>query len=332
MDFGAKVMAFGLPQEDIGKLASLFVRSAAPINSKSSTRRQHDINVDGCTLDAVTVERPTVVKWGDIIAKMVGYSTQDIPPQALSFAFEMHAGPENTDPGILIRGLMQRFERCRGVGDAMRDATTSAKVNGGVTNFAWDKYIRPFFSKVQHMLMFTEDLTELGAHASARREGMVPYMQFATWPIPPSIEYPTGRSILITQIRPQLEELVRSYCGLDQILGDKFFHNDSGAATDVRQQVQIDISFICDATVIGKSRLGNKNHILHHTRGGFKLIVNGRESRSPYSIEEVVLMTGNDHFLEVLVCMSKFIYVRHVSHLSPSSLTGVPSCCQPTES
>jgi hypothetical protein len=64
------------------------------------------------------------------------------------YAFETHAGPSEDDPGILLRSLMTRFEHCVGVGDAMRDASTAAKINGCVPDWSWEQHIRPFFEKV----------------------------------------------------------------------------------------------------------------------------------------------------------------------------------------
>ena len=146
-----------------------------------------------------------------------------IPPAALAYAFEVHSGPDRNDPGILLRMLMGRFERCVGVGDALRDATTSAKINGGVSDFAWETYIRPFFDKVRQLQQFQDSLLESAADANARRERMVPYMHVSTWLVDEDEkEYPTGRSVLTSMIRPQLSELIRSCCGLQSPLGHFF--------------------------------------------------------------------------------------------------------------
>ena len=247
-------------------------------NNRDCLERRQKARVP-TTLGAMTVGRPEVQQWGDILKEMVGYGPDDIPPQALAYAFESCEGPDKS-PGALLKSLMQRFEHVVGVGDALRDATTSAKVNGCVSDFAWERHIRPFFEKVRKLLIFENSLTESAQKANSRRERMVPYAQFITWPIGKSTEYPTGRSVLTTMLRPQLSELVRSYCDLAGLLGNLFHHNLEGVATDVRQSVKLVISWIIDATVLGKSKLGNKNRILHHTRGGFKLIV-------------------NDHFIEV---------------------------------
>lgn len=293
----------GLDTASIAKLAASFVRSCDPVKQvkrRCPTRKpvSHNILFPN-TLDPMTTARPEVSRWGKVLSEMVGYGEEDIPPQALTYAFETHSGPGGDDPGILLRGLMQRFERCVGVGDVLRDATTSAKVNGGISDFSWEKYIRPFFDKVRELIFFEESLTECAKDANARRERMVPYAQFITWAVKSDKEYPTGRSVLTTMLRPQLAEFVRSCCDLTSVLGNLFHHNLDGVATDVRENVKLVVSWIIDATVVGKSKLGNKNGILHHTRGGLKIIVNGRASRSPYSIEEFLLMTGNDHFLEV---------------------------------
>ena len=297
-----QVKPLKLSAKRLGRMLSRFLTSCDPIATETKRqcpqRKETSASSSTTTLDPEEEARPEVKRWGDVLKGMIDYCPESIPPQALAYAFESFEGPDER-PGVLLQSLMHRFESCVGVGDALRDATTAAKVNGCVTDFSWENHIRPFFKKVRELLKFEEDLTESANEANKRREGMVPYAQFVTWAIPKSKEYPTGRSVLTTMLRPQLSEFVRSCCGLTGVLGHLFHHNLEGVATDVRENVKLVLSWIIDATVIGKSKLGNKNRILHHTRGGFKLIVNGRISRSPYSIEEFLLMTGNDHFLEV---------------------------------
>ena len=289
------------------------------INDGITTSHPSSLKHGGCTLDSSTLKRPEVTEWGKILSEVVGYEKDDIPAESLAYAFEVHAGPSKKDPGCLLRSLMRRFEHCVGVGDALRDATTSAKVNGCITDFSWENHIRPFFEKVRELLLFEQAITESAAAANARRAGMVPYVDIITWPVGKSKEYPKGRSVLTSIMKPQLAELVRSYSHLAGILGHLFHHNLEGVATDVREQVKLVVSWIIDATVIGKSKLGNKNEILHHTRGGLKLIVNGRASRSPYSIEEFLLMTGNDHFLEICQALSR-IQIRKRFNLCGNNL------------
>ena len=297
------VKSLNLPDEKLGKIVANFLTNCKPIGGKKSKRqcpprKKVDTSTPTSTLLPSVEARPEVKVWGEILKNMIGFTARDIPPQALSYAFECLESPDKR-PAVLLRSLMRRMEHCLGVGDALRDATTAAKINGCITDHAWENFIRPFFLKVQNLLNFEESLTESASDANDRRERMVPYVKFVTWFIAKSKEYPTGRSILTTVLRPQLAEFVRSNCLLTGLLAHLFYHDLDGTATDVRQDAKLTISWIIDATVIGKSRLGNKNRILHHTRGGFKLIVNGRASRSPYSIDEFLLMTGNDHFEEV---------------------------------
>lgn len=104
-------------------------------------------------------------------------SQNGIPAQALAHAYEMYDGPIGDEPGCLVKRLMWRFEDKLGAGDAIKDATTSAKLDGNISDHAWEKYIRPLFEIVRECLKFRHRLTESAKEANARLEKMVPHTQ-----------------------------------------------------------------------------------------------------------------------------------------------------------
>ena len=125
-------------------------------------------------------------------------------------------------------------------------------------------------------------------------------VQVTTWSVPSCDEYPSGRSILTVKLIPQLHEFVLSLCRLGQMLDYLFHHNAKGTATFPREGAKLYLSWLNDATVMGNSTLGNKSGVLHHTRGLFKAVVSGKESKSTISHDQYLLMTGNDHGHELV--------------------------------
>ena len=62
-----------------------------------------------------------------------------------------------------------------GVSDALKDATTAAKVDGNITDYTWEKHIRPAFDRVRPLLKFRFPITESAKATTARKEKMVPH-------------------------------------------------------------------------------------------------------------------------------------------------------------
>ena len=160
----------------VGELASLLVRRLMPGGTADyvDTPAPADLGErGGSSLNNEMKIKPAVWGYGAVLRAMV--DPGGIPPQALVHAFESYEGPDGDMPGCLVERLMWRFEGVLGVGEAMRDATTSAKIDGDISDYVWNKYIRPQFERVQALLLFRFDVTETAKEANAREERMVPH-------------------------------------------------------------------------------------------------------------------------------------------------------------
>ena len=118
---------------------------------------------------------PHVYRYGECNDGMV--TDGPISAHALAYAFESHAGPDGDSPGILRQRLMWRHEGHLGGGDIARDATTKAKLDGGISDYTWEKHVVHGFKHLQQILSWRHPLTETADVANRRRATMVPYMQ-----------------------------------------------------------------------------------------------------------------------------------------------------------
>ena len=280
--------ALGLTTREVGCLAGHFVQSAVPpiddeppVNNPTTMSKHVALN-------------PKVYRYGECIDGMI--TDGPISPHALTYAFEAHDGPVGDSPGILRQRLMWRHEGHLGGGDVARDATTKAKLDGGISDYTWEKHVVHGFKHLQGILSWRHPLTETADVANRRRAGMVPYMQCVVWHVnKQKKQYPTGRTILIVALKPMLVEFIQRFLPLGQYLDHLCTHDESGMAIAFRENVCVYVSYLQDATVMGRSNTGDRKGVLHHTRGAIKIIVSGKESRSTLSHTVVSLATGNDH-------------------------------------
>ena len=198
--------AMGLTTREVGGLAGYFSRRALTYNFSSEDNPLGDVTTMHKRISCNT----NVYRCGECIDGMITDGL--ISADALVYAFETHAGPAGDSPGILRQRLMWRHEDGMGGGDAARDASTKAKLDGGISDYTWDKHIVPGYEHLQNILTWRHPLTESADMANRRRAAMVPYMQCVIWSVDKQKgQYPSGRTILIVKLLPMLREFVMRF-------------------------------------------------------------------------------------------------------------------------